>query len=122
MKQSLDTAYLLQQYGIWLRVQAGMPRYVSPQWALMKDNIQVSSEPTPDILEEVAMLIDRYICRLHMRYPKAAEALWNYYRYAGMTYRQLGRLMGIHHNKAEELVSVGFWWLDSSLDSYADAA
>lgn len=122
MKQQLDTAYLLQQYGIWLRVQAGVPRYVSPQWALMKDNIQVSSEPTPDILDEVAMLIDRHISRLYMRYPEAGTALWNYYRYAGMTYRKLGRLMNRHHNEAERLVSVGFWWLDSCLDSYADAA
>ncbi|HBO3137243.1 TPA: hypothetical protein L4Q96_002816 [Pseudomonas aeruginosa] len=121
MKQ-LDTAYLLIQWGVWLRVQAGTPRYISPQWALMRGNMQCNSGPSPDISDDLALVIDRHISRLYLRYPEAGTALWNYYRYAGMTYRKLGRLMGIHHNQAEKLVSIGFGWLDGCLDSYAEVA
>lgn len=118
----MSTEYLLQEWGVWLRVQAGVPHYVSPSWALMRDNIQVSRGPDPAIQDEVAMLIDGLVCRLYNRYQEAGTALWNYYRYGGMTYRQLARLMGITHNKAAELVNVGAAWIDSALCQFEEAA
>lgn len=120
--RQLDIEYLLVQWGIWVRVQAGVPRYVSPQYALMRDNVQMHGGPSPAISDDMAMVIDRHIARLYERYPECGQALWNYYRYAGMTYRQLGRLMDMHHSKVERLVSVGAGWIDGSLDQYAEAA
>lgn len=121
MKQ-LDIEYLLLQWGIWVRVQAGVPRYVSPHFALMRDNVQMHGEPSPAITDDTAMLIDRLIGRLYDRYPDSGTALWNYYRYAGLTYRQLGRLMGMNHAKVEKLISVGSAWIDGCLENYAEAA
>lgn len=118
----LDTEYLLQEYGVWLRVQAGVPRYVSPAYALLRDRVQTSGSLEPAISDELAMLMDRLVCRLFARYPDAGTAVWNYYRYQGMSFRQLGRLMGVSHVRASELVSVGRAWLDSALCMQADAA
>lgn len=121
MRQQLDTAYLLNQWAVWLRVRVGIPGYVSPAWALMRDNVQVIRLPEPDIGDYAAMLIDRLVARLYARYPEAATALWNQYRYS-MSNRTLGRLMGVSHVKAGELVSVAFAWIDASLCHYAEAA
>lgn len=118
----LDTALLLQEYGVWLRVQAGVPHYVSPSYALMRDNVQIDRGLDPAITDDLAMLIDRLVCRLSRRYPEAGTALWNYYRYQGMSFRQLGRLMNVTHVRAQELVSVGTAWVDCALCQQADAA
>jgi len=122
MGKHLDTEYLLQEWGVWLRVQAGVPRYVSPAYALMRDNVEQHDGLTPDISDDLGMVIDRLVCRLHARYPEAGVALWNWYRYRGMTYRQLGRLMACTHVKAQEMVRVGTAWIDSALCAYEAAA
>lgn len=111
----LDTEHLLIEWGIWLRVKSGVPRHVSPSYALMRDNVQMPGGPDPQITDDLAMLIDRMVSRLFERYTEAGTALWNYYRYPGMSYRQLGRLMDCTHVKAQELVSVGAAWVDSAL-------
>lgn len=120
--RDLGTEYLLQEWGVWLRVQAGIPRYVSPSFALIRDNVCLDQGADPQITDDLAMLIDRLVCRLHARYLEAGIALWNYYRYQGMSYRQLGRLMNVTHVKAQELVTVGVAWIDSALCIHADAA
>lgn len=128
MSRQLDTEYLLQEWGVWLRVQAGVPRYVSPSYALMRDNVQMAGGPDPQITDESALLIDGKVCHLYKRYPEAGIALWNYYRYPGMSYRQLGRLMSdalkktITHVRAQELITVGAAWVDSALCHHAEAA
>ncbi|SNS16102.1 antiterminator Q family protein [Pseudomonas segetis] len=119
--QQIDTAYLLQEWGVWLRVQVGVPRYVSPSYALMRDNVQMSGGLDPCITDDTAMLIDRLVSRLEKRYPEAGQALWNYYRH-GISYRHLGKLMGITHVKAQELVMVGSAWVDSALCGHDIAA
>jgi hypothetical protein len=120
--RQLDTEYLLQQYGLWLRVQAGIPHYVSPSFALLRDNVQIDRGIDPAITDDLAMLLDRLVCRLYRRYPGSGMALWNFYRYQGMSYRQLGRLMGCSHVRAQELVTVGAAWVDSALCHHAEAA
>ena len=122
MKRQLDTVFLLQEWGIWLRVQSGLPHYVSPAYALMRDNVQLLGGPVPAISDDLAMLIDRLVARLYERYPEAGTALWNYYRHGGLSYRQLGRLMDCTHVKAQELVRVGEVWVDASIAMDADAA
>lgn len=119
--RTIDTAHLLNEWAIWIRVREGVPGYTSPAYALMRDNMQINRGPEPAISDDLAMLIDRLIGRLHMRYPEAATALWNQYRY-GMSNRTLARLMGISHVKAGELVSVAFAWIDAALCHYTEAA
>jgi hypothetical protein len=121
-----ETGVLLEQWGIWLRVQVGIPRYVSPSFALMRDNVGGHAGEEPHISDELALLIDRLVSRLYARYPEAGCALWNWYRYSGMSYRQLGRLMteanvgSISHVRAQELVRVGEAWIDAALCAQLD--
>jgi hypothetical protein len=125
--RQLDTAYLLQEWGAWLRIQTGLPRYVSPSFALMRDNVQFTGSRTPCITDETAMTIDRLVSRLNARYEECGIALFNYYRH-GWTYRQLAREMThklgrpYTHVKAQKLVEVGSAWIDSALCHYAEAA
>lgn len=120
--RQMDTEYLLVEWGVWARVQAGVPRYVSPSFALLRDNVQGGCAPDPAISDDLALVVDRLIGRLHARYPEAGVAVWNYYRYQGMSYRQLGRLMGVSHVRAQELVAVGAAWVDSALCLQVEAA
>lgn len=126
--RQLDIAYLLQEWGVWLRVQAGVPHYVSPSYALLRDNMQVDRAPDPCISDDLAMLVDRKVCHLYRRYPEAGMALWNYYRYQGTSYRRLGALMTkalgrpVTHVRAQELVMVGEAWLDAAICHFEDAA
>ncbi len=34
-----DTEYMLEQWGFWRMCEMGVPRYVSPLYALMRDNV-----------------------------------------------------------------------------------
>lgn len=117
----LDTDFLLQEWGAWLRVQTGMPRYVSPSFALLRDNVEQCSGVTPAISDDLAMLVDRLVARMGKRDPEMAQALWNYHRHA-MNFRLLGRLMGVSHTKASQLVQAGRNWVDGALSLYCDAA
>lgn len=126
--QHLDTEYMLQEWGVWLRVQSGIPHYVSPSLALMRDHVQVERPPEPCITDELALLIDGKVCRLFARYEEAGLALWNYYRHQGMSYRRLAQLMTaalgkpFTHVRAQELVQVGAAWVDAALCHYQEVA
>jgi len=126
--RQLGTEYMLQEWGVWLRVQSGLPRYVSPSYALMRDNDQVARTADPCITDEMALLIDGKVCRLFARYHDAGVALWNYHRHQAMSYRRLGALMSkalgktITHVRAQELVMVGTAWVDAAVCHYEEAA
>jgi hypothetical protein len=120
--KDLSTEYLLSQWGIWVRCQTGVPKYVSPSYALMRDKMGSIGGEVPQIQEETAMMIDRLVCRMALRYHEAAYALFLWYRHSMTSYRQLGRAMGVHHNKAEMFLAAGIAWVDAMLCSYAEAA
>jgi hypothetical protein len=125
MARQIDTAFLLREWGVWLRVQAGMPRYVSPSWALMREHVAGHGGEDPAITDDMALVVDGLVCRLYEErrgYRDAAIALWHYHRYSGMSYRSLGRLMGITHVKAQALVERAEAWVDCALCHYAEAA
>ena len=113
--------YQLTQWGIWVRTQQGIPRYVSPAWAMMRDNVQLNRDPDANITEDDALRIDRAIAALNLVNSDRAVAVWTYYRYQGMTYRRLGKLMGIHADTAGNLVLAGAAWIDGAI-SFAEAS
>jgi len=120
--RNISSCYLLQQWGIWSRVQAGIATYICPTYALMRDNVATEQLPTPAIDDLEALWVDRMLLILGDRDPVCFTALWHYYRFEGLTYRKLGQLMGITHMKAAELVKAGESWLDGRLSAVAEAA
>ena len=126
--KTLSTSYLMLQWSYWIRVKAGVPGYTSPMYALMRDNVQQSSPPDPNISDELAGVIDAMIARMYCIKPLQAIALWNSYRY-NLSNHALGRLMTerldvdkITHVKAGQLVSLGYEWIDSGLFHLQEAA
>lgn len=122
MKQ-LDIYYLLTQWGIWLRYGDGIPRCVSPHYALMRDNVeQHSSAPVAMISEDLCMLVDGIVARLRHRNEKMGDAL--IYRYAwGVSYSIIGRRLDVSKPRAESLVKSGELWVEAIIDDrLADAA
>ena len=122
MKQ-LDIHYLLTQWGIWLRYGDGVPRYVSPHYALMRDNVeQHSSAPTAMISEDLCMLVDGIVARLRHRNEKMGQGL--IYRYAwGISYSVIGKHLDVSKPRAESLVKSGELWVEAIIDDrLADAA
>jgi hypothetical protein len=115
MKQ-LDTHYLLTQWGIWLRYGDGIPRYVSPHFALIRDNIeQHSSAPVACISEDLCMMIDGIVARLRQRNAEMGHALVVYYG-RDVSYAGLAKGMGISKTRAESLVKSAEQWVDGVLD------
>jgi len=129
MSKTISTSYLLLQWSYWIRVKAGIPGYTSPMWALMRDNVQQSSPPDPNISDEMAGMIDAMIARMYCLKPVQATALWNSYRY-NLSNHALGRMLTEHfpqegkitHVKAGQLVSLGYEWIDSGLLHMTEAA
>ncbi|MCT5858458.1 antitermination protein Q, partial [Pseudomonas aeruginosa] len=52
-----DTEYMLEQWGWWRMSGMGVPRYVSPSFALMRDNVQQHSSVSFSITDELAMSV-----------------------------------------------------------------
>jgi hypothetical protein len=121
MKQ-LDTYYLLTQWGIWLRYGDGIPRYVSPHFALMRDNVeQHSSAPVATISEDLCMMMDGIVARLKMRNDQMGMAL--IYRYAwGISFSAIAKGLGISKPRAESLVRSGEIWVEAIIDDRMAAA
>lgn len=121
MSYNNSIEYQLTQWGIWVRTQQGIPRYVSPAWAMMRDNVQLNRDPDANITEDDALRIDRAIAALNLVNSSRAVAVWTYYRYQGMSYRRLGQLMGIHADTAGNLVIAGAAWIEGAI-TYKESA
>lgn len=114
--RQLDTHYLLTQWGIWLRYGDGVPRYVSPHFALIRDNIeQHSSAPVASITEDLCMVVDGVVARLRLRNEEMGYALILYYG-RDISYATLAKGMGVSKTRAESLVKSAEQWVDGVMD------
>lgn len=123
-----DTEYMLEQWGWWRMSGMGVPRYVSPSFALMRDNVQQTGGATHNITDELAMLVDGCVARLSERERRhevkgatMGECVWLYFG-AKWTAVRVGRQFGISEAKARELIKAGVAWVDSALENLRMAA
>ncbi len=123
-----DTEWMLEQWGWWRMSGQGIPRYVSPSFALMRDNIEQNTGPSAYITDELAMTIDGCVARLSRREserktgsPLMSDCLWLYYG-AKWPAMRVGREFGVSEAKARELIKCGVAWVDSQLESMREAA
>ncbi|HFQ9136581.1 antitermination protein Q [Pseudomonas aeruginosa] len=123
-----DTEYMLEQWGWWRMSGMGVPRYVSPSFALMRDNVQQHSSISFSITDELAMSVDSAVARLTAREkqhgvngPFMGDCLWLYFG-AKWTAVRVGKHHGISEAKARELIKAGVAWVDSALESTREAA
>lgn len=124
-----DTEYMLEQWGLWRMSGMGIPRYVSPSLALMRDNVAESGGgPSHCITDDMALMIDSCVARLtkresdhRMKGPTMGDCVWLYFGYKWPAAR-VGRHYGVSEAKAREIIKAGVAWIDSAIEYMREAA
>ncbi|MBD1601969.1 antitermination protein Q [Pseudomonas typographi] len=116
-----DTEYLLEQWGWWRMSGMGVPRYVSPSFAIMRDNVEQLTCKSFVIIDEVAMSVDSAVARLTLRNQMMGDMVWLYFGAKWPAVR-VGKHFEMSEAKARELIKAGVAWVDSSLEMMRDAA
>ena len=120
MKRLADTEWMLEQWGWWRMSGMGVPRYVSPYFALLRDNMG-STVPEGCISDDLALTIDGIMARLCKRDPVMGDCVWMYFG-AKMPAVRVGRQLGVSEAKARELIKAGVAWIDCGLERVREAA
>lgn len=106
---------LLTEWGRWVWQKTGVPRYVSPMLAIMRDNVPDTHGPAACITDEDAETIAAIVARLQRGYPVASQAVHLYYCH-NRTMEQIGRELGRNRHQVKELLTGAQWYVQSELD------
>lgn len=117
-----DTAWLLEQWGWWRMDGMGVPRYISPSYALMRDNTNIEGGiKAYSLVDDMALVIDGAIARLTARDQQMGDFVWLYYG-AKCTAMSIGRKAGMSEGKARQIIQAGVAWIDCALEKICEAA
>ncbi|WP_247846141.1 antiterminator Q family protein [Pseudomonas sp. A2] len=117
-----DTEYLLEQWGWWRMDGSGVPNYISPTFALMRQAVpQPSVSNNYCITDEWAIAIDAAVARLTRRDQQMGDIIWLYYG-AKWPMLRIGKHYGMSEGKARELARAGVAWIDCATESTRSAA
>lgn len=116
-----DTEYLLEQWGWWRMDGMGVPRYVSPLLALMRDNVQMPSTASYVITDDQALVVDSAVAKLTQRKGQMGLFLWLYFG-AKWTMVRVGESAGISERSAREIIKAGVGFIDGYLHGMSEAA
>ncbi|MGQ7956494.1 antiterminator Q family protein [Pseudomonas sp. SP16.1] len=127
IKALADTEWMLEQWGWWRMSGMGVPRYVSPSFAIMRDNVQQAGGPSFSITDELAMAVDSCVARLCAREagrtkgPLMGDLIWLYFG-AKWPALRIAREYGVGEAKAREVIRAGVAWIDAALENLREAA
>jgi hypothetical protein len=127
IKALADTEWMLEQWGWWRMTGMGIPRYVSPSFAIMRDNVQQTGGPSFSITDELAMAVDSCVARLCAREagrtngPLMGDCLWLYFG-AKWPALRIAKHYGVGEAKARETIRAGVAWVDAALENLREAA
>ena len=117
-----DTEYLLEQWGWWRMDGMGVPRYVSPLYALIRDNnVTEGGIKNYCIMDDVALVVDRAVARLAMRDAQMGNFIWLYFG-AKWPALRIARENDMGEAKARELIKAGVAWIDCAIEVFREAA
>ena len=117
-----DTEYLLEQWGWWRMDGMGVPRYVSPLYALIRDNNVIEGgAKNYCVTDDVALIVDRAVARLAQRDPQMGNFIWLYFG-AKWTMVRVGEAAGISERSAREVIKAGVAWIDCAVEEIRSAA
>ncbi|KRP74843.1 MULTISPECIES: antiterminator Q family protein [Pseudomonas] len=116
-----DTEYLLEQWGWWRMDGMGVPRYVSPLLALMRDNVQMPSTASYVITDDLALAVDSAMAKLTRRNEQMGLFLWLYFG-AKWTMVRIGESGKMSERSAREIIKAGVGWIDGVLQGMSEAA
>jgi len=115
-----DTEYMLEQWGWWRMDGMGVPSYLSPALAIMRD-VTPSATKSYVITDELAGVVDGAVARLCRRDAQMGDMIWLYYGAKWPAVR-VGRQYGVSEMKARELIKAGVAWIDCALETLKAAA
>lgn len=117
-----DTEYLLEQWGWWRMDGMGVPRYVSPLQALIRDNAPgLGGVKDYVITDDLALAVDGAVGRLTTRDQQMGNFVWLYFG-AKWPALRIAREMGLGEAKAREVIKAGVAWIDCALETLREAA
>ncbi|MHC8404318.1 antiterminator Q family protein [Pseudomonas sp. TMB3-21] len=117
-----DTEWLLEQWGYWRMDGMGVPRYVSPLYALMRDNVPCEGGVKQySLTDDLALIIDGAVSRLINRDDQMGNFIWLYFG-AKWPALRIGRENGIGEAKAREIIKAGVAWIDCAVEGIREAA
>ncbi|MCY1457273.1 hypothetical protein D9M71_745570 [compost metagenome] len=96
----------------------GIPSYVSPMMALMRDAMP-SKAKSYCITDELACVVDAALARLCKRDKQMADIVWLYFGAKWPAVR-VGRFHQVSEGKARELMKAGVAWIDCILECIKD--
>ena len=99
----------------------GVPRYVSPLLALMRDNVQMPSTASYVITDDQALVVDSAVAKLTQRKGQMGLFLWLYFG-AKWTMVRVGESAGISERSAREIIKAGVGFIDGYLHGMSEAA
>ncbi|NWD63576.1 antiterminator Q family protein [Pseudomonas sp. IPO3774] len=117
-----DTEYLLEQWGWWRMDGMGVPRYVSPLYALIRDNNATEGGiKNYFVTDDVALVVDRAVAKLSTRDAQMGNFIWLYFG-AKWPALRIARDNDMSEAKARELIKAGVAWIDCAIEAIREAA
>lgn len=117
-----DTEYLLEQWGWWRMDGMGVPRYTSPLYALIRDNVPSEGGVKQYVItDDLALAVDGAVGRLTKRDEQMGGFVWLYFG-AKWPALRVGRVNGVSEAKAREVIKAGVAWIDCALEQLREAA
>lgn len=117
-----DTEYLLEQWGWWRLDGMGVPRYVSPLYALIRDNNVIEGGiKNYCVTDNVALVVDRAVAKLSTRDAQMGNFIWLYFG-AKWPALRIARDNDMSEAKARELIKAGVAWIDCAIEAIREAA
>lgn len=116
-----DTEWMLEQWGWWRMSGMGVPRYVSPAFAIMRDNVEQLGGISFSITDDVALAVDGAVARLITRergraeVPLMGDCLWLYFG-AKWPALRIARQFNLSEAKIRERIKAGVAWVDCALE------
>ncbi|GLK88301.1 antiterminator Q family protein [Pseudomonas turukhanskensis] len=117
-----DTEWLLEQWGYWRMDGMGVPRYVSPTYALIRDNVSCQGGIREySVTDDIALVLDGAVARLCKRDPQMGNFIWLYFG-AKWPALRIARENSIGEAKAREVIKAGVAWVDCAIEDVRAAA
>lgn len=117
-----DTEYLLEQWGWWRMDGMGVPRYVSPLYALIRDNnVTEGGIKNYCVTDDVALVVDRAVAKLAARDAQMGNFIWLYFG-AKWPALRIAKENEMGEAKARELIKAGVAWVDCAIEVFREAA
>lgn len=117
-----DTERLLEQWGWWRMDGMGVPRYISPLYALIRDNnAGEGGIKEYSMTDDLALVVDQAVARLVKRDQQMGDFIWAYFGHKQPAL-SIGRKAGISEGKAREVIKAGVAWIDAILENIREAA